>query len=68
MIKNVLSDIGGVGLYGIASVLLFFLVFSGAMLFAFLKKKPFLNYMGALPLSDGTEENNSHKQEVSRHE
>lgn len=67
MIKNVLSDIGGVGLYGIASVLLFFLVFSGAIVFALLKKKSFLNYMGALPLSDGTE-TNSTKQEDSRHE
>jgi hypothetical protein len=67
MIKNVLSDIGGVGLYGVVSVLLFFTVFTGTLLFALLKKKPFLNYMGALPLSDGSEINST-KQEVSRHE
>lgn len=67
MIKNVLTDIGGVELYGIVSVLLFFLVFSGALLFALLKKKDFLNYMGALPLSDGSE-TSSTKQENSRHE
>ena len=67
MIKNVLTDIGGVGLYGIVSVLLFFLVFTGAVVFALLKKKPFLNYMGALPLNDGSE-TNSLKQEDSRHE
>lgn len=67
MIKNVLTDIGGVGLYGIVSVLLFFLVFTGAVVSALLKKKPFLNYMGALPLNDGSE-TNSPKQEDSRHE
>ena len=67
MIKNVITDIGGVGLYGIVSVLVFFLVFSGAILFALLKKKSFLNYMGALPLTDGSE-TNSKKQEDSRHE
>ncbi len=67
MSKNVLTDIGGVGLYGIVSVLLFFLVFTGAVVFALLKKKPFLNYMGALPLNDGSE-TNSPKQEDSRHE
>lgn len=67
MIKNVLSDLSGIELYGIVSVLLFFLVFSGAIVFALLKKKPFLNYMGALPLSDGSEIN-SNQQEDSRHE
>lgn len=67
MIKNVLTDMGGVELYGILSVLLFFLVFAGALLFALLKKRDFLNYMGALPLSDGSE-TNSTKQEDSRHE
>ena len=29
MIKNVLSDIGGVGLYGVISISLFFTVFIG---------------------------------------
>ncbi len=67
MIKNVLTDIGGIELYGIVSVLLFFLVFSGVVLFALLKKGPFLNYMGALPLSDGSE-TSSKKQGNSRHE
>ncbi len=67
MIKNVLGNLGGIELYGIVSVLLFFVVFSGAILFALLKKKPFLNYMGALPLTDGSE-TPSTKQEDSRHE
>ena len=53
MIQNVLHDIGGIGLYGVISVCLFFLVFSAAVLRACLLKKPFLKSMGALPLDDG---------------
>ena len=53
MIQNVLRDIGGIGLYGVISVCLFFAVFSAAVLRAFLLKKPFLTSMSALPLDDG---------------
>ncbi|HVR36634.1 MAG TPA: CcoQ/FixQ family Cbb3-type cytochrome c oxidase assembly chaperone [Methylomirabilota bacterium] len=53
MIKNVLRDIGGIGLYGVISVCLFFVVFSVAVLRACLLKKPFLKSMSALPLDDG---------------
>ena len=53
MIQNVLRDIGGIGLYGVISVCLFFLVFSVALLRACLLKKPFLTAMSALPLDDG---------------
>jgi hypothetical protein len=52
MIKNVVSDIGGVGIYGVISICLFFAVFSGALIRALCLKKPFLNAMGALPLHD----------------
>jgi hypothetical protein len=53
MIKNVLSDIGGVELYGIISICLFFVVFIGAVLWAVALKKPFLKSMSQLPLDDG---------------
>ena len=53
MIQNVLRDIGGIGLYGVLSVCLFFLVFSVAFIRACLLKKPFLQSMSALPLHDG---------------
>jgi len=53
MIQNVLRDIGGIGLYGVISVCLFFLVFSVALFRACLLKKPFLSSMSALPLDDG---------------
>lgn len=52
MIQNVLRDIGGIGLYGVISVCLFFTVFSIALVRACLLKKSFLNSMSALPLDD----------------
>lgn len=54
MIKNVLSDIGGVGVYGVVSVCLFFTVFLGTVLWALCRKKTFLETMSRLPLHDGT--------------
>ncbi len=54
MIKNVVQDIGGVGLYGIISLVLFFTVFTGAFLWACLHGKRFCAMMSALPLQDGT--------------
>lgn len=53
MIKNVLSDIGGVGLYGVISITLFFAVFIGMLIWAFSMKKTFAQKMSALPLNDG---------------
>ena len=53
MIQNVLREIGGIGLYGVISVCLFFLVFSVAIVRACLLKKPFLHAMSTLPLDDG---------------
>ena len=53
MIKNVLSDIGGVGLYGVISISLFFTVFLGMLIWVGLMKKSFAQRMSALPLHDG---------------
>jgi cbb3-type cytochrome oxidase subunit 3 len=53
MIKNVLSDIGGVGLYGVISITLFFTVFIGMLLWVWAMKKSFAQSMSALPLDDG---------------
>ena len=52
MIKNVLTEIGGIATFGVISICLFFLVFSGALLWTLLLKKPFLKTMSQLPLSD----------------
>lgn len=53
MIQNVLRDIGGIGLYGVISVCLFFLVFSAAVLRALMLKKSLIAEMSHLPLDDG---------------
>ncbi len=52
MIRDALMEIGGVGLYGVVSVLLFFTVFGVAMVSAFRLRRPFLDTMGGLPLAD----------------
>jgi len=54
MIKNVLTHIGGIGLYGVVSICLFFAVFTGSILWACRLKKPFLDAAQNLPLDDGT--------------
>ena len=53
MIKNVLSDIGGVGLYGVISISLFFAVFLGMLLWVCAMKPSLARRMSALPLNDG---------------
>lgn len=53
MIKHALMEIGGVGLYGVVSILLFFTVFTAAVVWAFCLRRPFLNAMGSVPLADG---------------
>jgi len=52
MIQNVLTEIGGIGIYGVISISLFFLVFGGALVRVFLLKKPYLDTMSSLPLRD----------------
>lgn len=66
MIKDTLMEIGGVGLYGVVSVLLFITVFTGAVVWALSLRRPFLQSMGALPLADGTLTENASQE--SRHE
>jgi hypothetical protein len=53
MIKNVLTHIGGVEVYGVISICLFFAVFSVAVVLALRMKKSVVTRMSALPLEDG---------------
>ena len=55
MIKNVLTDIGGIGIYGVISICLFFTVFTAALLWAMALRKPFLDSMSALPLNEDSQ-------------
>jgi len=43
----------GIQIYGIISVCIFALVFTGAMIWAGVQKKSFLKSMSALPLDEG---------------
>lgn len=52
MIKNVLTSIGGVEVYGVISVCLFFTVFLVAVLLALRMKKSVAEKISALPLED----------------
>ena len=50
MIENVMSRIGGVGVFGVVSICLFFAVFIGVLLWTIRLKKPYLDTMSELPL------------------
>lgn len=52
MIKHVLSAIGGVGVYGAVSIVLFFVVFVGAVLFSVTMRASVAGRMSRLPLMD----------------
>ena len=50
MIQDVLSRIGGVGMYGVISICLFFAVFIGVLIWMVGLKKSYLEKMRELPL------------------
>lgn len=52
MIENVLSDIGGVGMYGVISICIFFVFFVGVIVWMLRLKKPYLKSMSTMPLED----------------
>ena len=52
MIQNVLSGIGGVGIYGIVSICIFVAVFIGVVIWMWTLKKPYLKAMRELPLAE----------------
>jgi len=55
MIQNVLQNIGGIGIYGVISICLFFAVFTAMLVRVCFMKKSFLDSMSALPLHDETD-------------
>jgi hypothetical protein len=52
MIKNVLQEVGGIGIYALASLLLFFTVFAGALVFTFVQRASLCRKMESLPLEN----------------
>jgi hypothetical protein len=59
MIQNVLSRIGGVGLYGIISVVLFFATFVGVALWTWRLQRSYLDTMRELPLREDSDAANA---------
>lgn len=52
MIKNALQEVGGLGVYALTSLLLFFGVFTGALVFTFIQRASLCRKMESLPLED----------------
>lgn len=52
MIQNILHRVGGIHIYGIISICLFFSLFAGILFWAIRLKKPYLNSMRNLPLDE----------------
>jgi hypothetical protein len=52
MIRDLVSDIGGVGLYGLIALLLFFAVFVGVLIWTVRLRRGYLRHMAELPLED----------------
>jgi len=53
MIRNVLTHTGGIAVYGIVSVCLFFAVFAAAVVWTLVQRASHVRHMGRLPLDDG---------------
>ena len=54
MLENVLGKMGGVGMYGLISIILFFAVFIGLLVWMIGLKKSYLEEMRELPLEGTT--------------
>lgn len=52
MIQNILRNIGGIGLYGVMSVCLFFLVFTTVVVRACTARRALMDRLGRLPLAE----------------
>jgi cytochrome c oxidase cbb3-type subunit IV len=50
MYKSVLESISGVDIYPIVSLVIFFLFFTGVIIWVFKADKSYINKMGSLPL------------------
>ena len=65
MIKSILTHIGGIENFGIISLCLFFVFFTGMLIWAFTLKKPYLKQMASAPLEPQPEHSvkseNSHE-------
>jgi hypothetical protein len=52
MIRNVLTHMDGIEVYGLISILLFFFFFAGTLVWAFRLNRHHLDAMGRIPLDE----------------
>ena len=52
MIQNVVTNLGGIGLYGVLSLCLFCTVFAGVVGWTFVLRRTHLDRMARIPLED----------------
>jgi len=53
MEEKIISSLNGVAIYGIVSILIFVVFFTGTLLWVFCLKKNYLRHMEELPLDGG---------------
>jgi len=58
MEQKIICSINGVGIYGVISICIFFTFFTGMLIWAFCRKKTYLDKMGALPLEQNDQQSN----------
>jgi hypothetical protein len=58
MEEKIICSMNGVGMYGVISICIFFAFFTGMLVWAFTKKKNYLDKMGSLPLDGGEKYSN----------
>ncbi len=54
MLKNYLSSIQDVGIYGVLAIVIFFSVFIAVLAYVVFMRKELVNKLGEAPLHDGT--------------
>ena len=62
MIQNVLRSLGGIDNYGVISLCLFCLIFTLAVAWTLLQRKPHLEYMSRIPLESDSNDLNNRKE------
>lgn len=55
MIRDLARELGGIGVYGITSMVLFFVFFIGALVWALALRKPYVTHMSQIPLQPDNE-------------
>ena len=67
MIENVMHSVGGIALFGIFSICLFFAFFTGMIMWASRLKEKYLESVESLPLKDSAEPSDPSEPKTESH-